>query len=196
MTMVSAASSSVVWYVAFGAAHEAAHVAAAAIFGRLDGAGSYLNVARALFGRHVHLPSLAAPDCPRWQIDFVQHFAWVCSVTLAAAAFALTRTKIKRNGDDKTFEGLRSEAVGAMVLAALVTALEAIGSDLLRFRPTGAMEQPPYHDLGDKVSDASLFFCGNFGEDKGEGAPGGERRGTMNKTLNEAILPPRTGLVT
>lgn len=175
--MAAAASSSVVWYVAFGAAHEAAHVAAAAIFGRLDGAGSYLNVARALFGRHVHLPSLAATDCPRWQIEFVQHFAWVCSVTLAMAAFALTRTKIKKNADDTISGGLLSEAAGAMVLAALVTALEAIGTDILRFRPTGDVAFLPYNDFDDRVSDASLFFCGNFGRDNGGARPGGREKG-------------------
>ena len=175
----AAASSSVGWYVAFGAAHEASHVAAAAIVGRIDGAGGYLNVARALFGRHVRLPSLAAPDCPRWHVDFVQHFAWVCSVALAVAAFALTRTKNKNDSKN------RSEAAAAMVLAAIVTALEAIASDLLRWGPSGSAGSSSFYDFGggDKaMAQTSLFFCGNFGEEtetrergrRGAGRDGGE----------------------
>ena len=154
------ASSSVGWYVAFGAAHEAAHVAAAAIVGRLDGAGGYMNIARALFGRHVYLPALALAD--RSEVLFVQHFAWICSVVLAVGAYALTRTNV----DDKHAKGCRSDAAAAMVLAAIVTALEALTSDLLRARPGESHFSP----FADKAMQTSLFFCGNFGE-------GGEERG-------------------
>jgi|AntAceMinimDraft_1070359.scaffolds.fasta_scaffold69388_2 hypothetical protein len=170
--MVSAASS-VAWYATFGALHEAAHVAAAAILGRLDGAGDTVNLLRALFGRNVHLPALSSS--PQWEAAFVHHFAWVCSVAWAVAAFSLTRARNEAGGGKATCVAnaiaCRSDAVAVMVFAAMVTALEAVASDLLRWGPTGsphnASSTPSDDDAaaGDHaVHHASIFFCGNFGE--------------------------------
>jgi hypothetical protein len=174
-----AAASSVGWYIAFGAAHEAAHVAAAALLGRLAGAGTAGNVARTLLARHVRLPALSFPDVPSWEVRFVSHFAWVCSVAWALAAFILTRTKSQRGG--REFEsglGQRSDAAAAMALAALVTALEAVASDLLRWGPSWGSQSPQHYNdnelLGDTVLQSSLFFCGNFGRGGGIGECGRE----------------------
>jgi hypothetical protein len=78
--MAASAASSVVWYAVWGAAHEGAHVVAAALIGRLDGAGTLPNALTAALGRHVTFPALAEYDCDPWEKAFVRHFAWGCSV--------------------------------------------------------------------------------------------------------------------
>lgn len=194
---MAAAATSVAWYVALGAAHEASHVAAAALVGRLRGAGDVVNILRALFGRHVYLPALSAPDCPAWQVAVVRHFAWGVSVVLAIAAYVGTRTK-RAGGDAKND---RSDAAAAMVLAALVTALEAVATDLAGWGPGEIVSRatPPSFlpggggggDGEESAIRASLFFCGNFGEDRIITA---SRRTQQSVTLlpSQRLPPTRT----
>ena len=95
------------WYVVFGAVHEVAHVVAATVVGCGEGCRSWENVARALFGRSVALPSL-----PRrgWRRAVATHAGWLASVSCAV---------------------LGGGAGPARRAAAWATAVEAVASDLL-----------------------------------------------------------------
>ena len=161
------------WYVAFGALHEAAHLLAASGSGSYDEVFTAQNYLRAAFGRHVVIvPSSSGGEmtvthnryadeaCTSVDNCFffhpsllVRHAGWMTSVALAILVLAVTTTprSSPRHDDEKVkkrrkrrwwLEGVRT--------AAVVTALEAVQTDLLQQRVSLS-------------SSSSILFCGNFG---------------------------------
>ena len=200
---------SVGWYVGFGAAHEAAHVAAAALVGRLDGALDGFNLLRAILARHVFLPGVTHPDCPPWAAAVVRHAGWAFSVAVAIVAIVATRPpppipspgRRGKNAIDRRGIQRRSDAAAAMVLAALVTALDGIVTDLLGWGPAavdraaggegafGPGEGDPSRSIGDRPhagSVAAMFFCGNFG---GDDEAGTDARFLATETTTTTTTP-------
>jgi Ca2+-binding EF-hand superfamily protein len=151
-------ASTVAWYVACGAAHEAAHVLAAASLGKLDGVGRVSNVISAIVARSVRIPLLASDDAAD-AASFVRHCGWIFSLALAAlalhlraraaAAVAASAEKLPRRPSDEATTPARSraDALGAFAIAAVATAFDALATDLFR------LARAP----------AGTFLCGNFG---------------------------------
>jgi len=151
-------ASTVAWYVACGAAHEAAHVLAAASLGKIDGVGGVSNVVSAIVARSVRIPLLASDDAAD-AASFVRHCGWIFSLALAAlalhlrarvsAAVAASAEDPHRRPSDKatTRAPSRADTLGAFAIAAVATAFDALATDLFR------LARAP----------AGTFLCGNFG---------------------------------
>ncbi len=162
-------------YLIFGFLHELTHV----IFARLVGPNSSIFhesftetdadasnrwatfIVSALLGRYVVVELDSEID-----VFIVRHSAWIFSVVLAAL---LHYCNLKHRSADAA---VRSKASFAkfpaifydpiVVLAAYITAVEAVTTDLLGFVPDSS------HLLNREVTDEGgyqklIYFCGNFG---------------------------------
>ena len=121
------------WYFFFGACHELSHLLTAVCFDLHHGAmfpnESYVMlILRVSFGRAINLPALADADDDDG-VAFVRHADWISSVLIA-----LLMTHVGIN--EKSFKS-----------AAVVTALEALATDLFGMGPVGN----------------TTLLCGNFG---------------------------------
>jgi len=119
------------WYVLFGALHEVAHLVAAAALGFSDGLldDGIINVLfRSVLLRQSIIPALSSADIGFASI--VRHSGWMASIFMAFTIASTTNHKLART-------------------AAVVTALEAISTDLLGLYSSSAAPH--------------VFFCGNFG---------------------------------
>jgi hypothetical protein len=96
----------------------------------------------------------------------------------ALSAFALTRTRGNAgDGVHATLDAVvcdakvtagRSDAVAVMVLAAIVTALDAVASDLLNWAPLwwhSSLSDDNKGEDGHSAGRSTIFFCGNFGRE-------------------------------
>lgn len=125
----------VIWYFLFGAAHELIHALAAFSFDLHHGM-MYNNESVLLFllritlGRALHLP-LMEKSATDLQFALVRHVGWIFSLCIAFA-FA-NSNNIPNKKEAKT--------------AAIITAMEAVATDLLGFGAVGR----------------ATFLCGNFG---------------------------------
>jgi len=108
----------VAWWLS-GVAHECVHLAAAVACGKARSALCWENLVSSLFLRSVRVDGASG-----WRSRFIRHSGWIGSVLLAALAWIF-------------------QAPSAVLSAALLTALEAMSSDL----------------FGSGV----VFHCGNFG---------------------------------
>lgn len=124
-----------VWYLLFGALHELAHITAYGLLSQADLVdwvdGSLL--ARALFLRQTILPTNVLSDNGS---SVVRHVGWIFSVFVAVLCCYLTS---------------KSERSRMLRLAAVLTALEALSTDLLGL-----------YYLSSSNNDG-IYYCGNFG---------------------------------
>lgn len=120
------------WYLLFGALHELAHLCTAAAMGFKDGIGGNSSIGdflvRTFLLRQSVIPALSSADLLYSAI--VRHAGWMASVVLALVILSSTKHQ-------------------SICLAAVVTALEAISTDLLGLLSTQAAPH--------------VLFCGNFG---------------------------------
>lgn len=135
-------------YVTFGALHEFAHLVTAwallpSSMGIVNddniGSNTVSLILRMVLGRCVAIPHNNTDD--KMTIALIYHSGWICSAALAILTHALYKQSVM----------IKSPIVP---LAAYVTAVEGIATDLLGFIPQ--------HQ---KLVDAHYltFFCGNFG---------------------------------
>jgi hypothetical protein len=158
------------WYITFGALHEAAHLLAALLLG--DGAGDSVvftaqNYLRAALARHVIVPakeySYADEDYSQsHRDDRVRHAGWLASVGIAVFTVTLSRYTSSRTGDKEKQQRRRRRWwwLEGVEIAAVVTAMEALQTDLLQTHFfSGATS------TSDAAAGASVIrlCCGNFG---------------------------------
>lgn len=148
------------WYILLGALHEISHLVAAAWFGLLDFSTLY-DEQRHLWSLCNSLLGIVIER--RWQTTFdesiehgrqismIRHIGWVCSVCIAVVAYYLNARKRANTARGSPLDN-------PAVWAAVITALEALSTDLLR------LEQYvlPLFPAAIEPSKAA-FFCGNFG---------------------------------
>lgn len=160
----------VLWYLLFGMIHEVAHVAAAWWLGYNipleisqqpvgNGISAWLRLAyEVALGRQLSLPNFPE-DLERP----VRHAGWICSCLLLLSLVVLRCTTWRRIGFEKNDINIRSSNTlqccfsaeimsSDMLMAALITAFEAITSDLIGFSPSR-----------NPSSMRHVFYCGNFG---------------------------------
>jgi len=149
---------SLAWYVVFGLLHEMVHVSMAAWLGlgeNLDSAPVFFL--RAALGRACTIPALSLPDDGNqqhpgddlvWKAALVRHAGWIFSVVLAFGLWTLK----KKIHQCKSMEASSMFLSSACQTAAMITALEALCTDLLGLGGSG-------NDMAQR----GLFLCGNFG---------------------------------
>ena len=123
-------------YILFGTLHELAHLTAASWLSsdETSAIGLLLGALKSSLGR----VSIIDQDATRWEQSAIRYSGWIGSVVLAIMVHLLAPN------------GAR-----AARMAATVTALEAITTDLLGFTPV--------HLLHDHTASRLVLFCGNFG---------------------------------
>jgi hypothetical protein len=130
------------WYVVLGAIHELVHFACAVFTGRCnifqiifyDGILSFLL--RLILGRQIIIPYSSQND--EYGEFVIRHSGWIVSVMIA---LVVSRLPSHRKN---------------LQLAAMITAVEAVTTDLLRWHT--------FIPLITSSRDSSLlFYCGNFG---------------------------------
>ena len=147
-------------YVAFGVLHELAHLVAASWLLPNSSSASWGGLlhaaARAVLGRYsvVQLPSHG--EQIEGEARMILHAGWIFSLLLALVCHWLhTRVRSKDAEDAKQPPSSTNIFLSpTLPLAAYVTAMEAIATDLLGFVPI----HPYYQD-----SSRLICFCGNFG---------------------------------
>ena len=154
-------------YAAFGALHEVSHLAAAWAVGRLPPAyhPGLHNVARALLGRHVVVATGAGGDegTWAWKDHLVRHAGWMASAALAFVALQSTQPPSSTvagddDDDDDAEGGPRWSLSTAARVAAVVTFIEAVSTDLLGLIPAASANYS-----SDATAFVTTLFCGNFG---------------------------------
>ena len=160
------------FHALFGAVHEASHLAAAWWTGRLPDVVANLTdsanvVAKAMLGRHVVVAANVSDGQVAFDIDLVRHAGWVASamvaITVAIASFRyrdssqIGKCKPRSNAAVEP----RWSMSAAATIAAVVTALEAVSTDLLgigvpSLAATGA-------DPAGAAASSITLLCGNFG---------------------------------
>lgn len=155
-------ASSLGWYLLFGLLHELSHAFAAWCLGLVDlraalaGNGWGLQFAMKLAAeRRWELPLADDAAGAEWKIAMVRHTGWACSVLLAAAVYAHAS---KNRG--KSFDGPLDHPA---VWAAIITALEALSTDLLGLERYILPFFPRAAPSSSGCTRAVTFFCGNFG---------------------------------
>lgn len=135
-------NSLVYWYIFFGCLHEASHLISASINGHSDGIIQYDGILpfmyRLFIGRYSIIPELVNHDFDQGNI--VRHSGWIFSVIVALLICMFSQ---KKHNNAK--------------IAACVTALEAITTDLFKWNALPGMCDPLL------ASRSAIFFCGNFG---------------------------------
>lgn len=157
-------------YLFLGLLHESIHVIAAWVISPKsrvffyssvgNGRNSFVSfVIRALLGRY----SLVELDIER-DAFIVRHSAWVFSTVVAFALhFLNTKTRSLRAAGNKANSSATLFVSDPLfVIAAYITALEAVTTDLLGFVPVVAhlFDQDIIAENG---CQKLMFFCGNFG---------------------------------
>jgi hypothetical protein len=132
------------WYIVFGALHEFSHCLCAIWMGHtLVAHGEYGPfLFRLLLGRHTILSLSDTDSISVENVNLIRHTGWLFSVFVAI----IVVTIFQRNSNAK--------------MAAIVTALESITSDLFRWNVLQGLYTP-----FDNISPSSscVLFCGNFG---------------------------------
>lgn len=136
----------VLWYIAFGALHELAHIATAVACGlsnlNLNGIlqcndGWIPLMYRVLLGRHVVLPAGVENSDHEF---LVRHAGWMFSIVLAMV--------------------LNKSSSSAKKFAVRITALEALATDLLQLPILAGIG---ISHIPDTSHASAVFCCGNFG---------------------------------
>ena len=153
------------WYVVFGILHELVHVTTIFMFGfggNGDGTapspalttskGMMTFLVRSVLGRACHMEITLEEQHHQnfaWELAFIEHSGWLFSVGLVVVLHLFNRNKKK----------VSAKFIDDMKLAAIVTAIEAICTDLLHF---GTISGINHTDDGGMVT-KFVFYCGNFG---------------------------------
>ena len=167
------------WYLLFGLLHELSHLVAAVWVGLFTidytNNDNVSNIFKRFFKMLVQRrwelsistssSSIAAIE---EQVDFVHHFGWMFSLIVAVGAYVIIHnhnnniSKNKTNSDSNTSHPLNNP----LVWAAVITALEAISTDLFGLEKYILPLFPllNYDKCAHDKSEIVLrFFCGNFG---------------------------------
>lgn len=139
------------YYFFFGAIHELSHVVTYLLLTPSqevslfqDGIGNFLFQTFVL--RQCHLPLLQDKDD---EAAIVRHTGWICSIII------LCLCVFCRSGRNKSLSNKNEDNQNATIaVASLLTALEALSTDLFGLVPTA---------LFSSSSNNMIFFCGNFG---------------------------------
>eukprot|EP00957_Ditylum_brightwellii_P186265 14180329-Ditylum_brightwellii.AAC.1 len=123
-------------------------------------------VARAFFERRVDIPSVLLSTAKQdgilqilSPVDIVRHSGWIFSVLLAyliAVKQPVATMPMHTRNQNNLF-------ISPIVLAAVVTAMEAVSTDLFRLMQCGAILPFSIHPSSTTRSATVTFFCGNFG---------------------------------
>jgi hypothetical protein len=135
------------YYILFGALHEACHLLAAHLTSCSNDSSdlSWTNLTRSALGRS---SILAVDECDGlWRESIVLHSGWIFSVLLAVA-LEFHKRRHRRSMKDEDVAPLSPAA-----RAAMVTAVEAVVTDLFRWTP--------HHS--NAFTNKILVYCGNFG---------------------------------
>ena len=165
------------WYLLFGLLHELSHLVAAVWVGLFT--VDHTNVSTDIFQRFFTIifqrrweisisTSSSSMAVVEEQIHFVHHVGWIFSLIIAAGAYVIHShnnnniSKNKTNPDSNTSHPLTNP----LVWAAVITALEAISTDLFGLEKYVLPLFPllNYDKCAHDESEMVLrFFCGNFG---------------------------------
>ena len=129
------------FHALFGAVHEASHLAAAWWTGRLPDVANLTDsanvVAKAMLGRHVVVAANVSDGHVALDIDLVRHAGWVASAVVAITV-AIASCRYRDSSQIGKCKPRSNAAVeprwsmsAAATIAAVVTALEAVSTDLL-----------------------------------------------------------------
>lgn len=154
------------FYLLFGTLHEACHLAVAAWLtscqhhedNAVVNTNWLSNLIRAVTGRYsvipiVHSDEDSSCSIEEWDRGLVVHSGWIFSVMLALMIPLWTRCSSSWREENRISGGFFSSPI---VYAAIVTAVEAIATDLLQFTPQ-------HHFTDGSNLDVLIVFCGNFG---------------------------------
>lgn len=161
------------WYLLFGALHELAHFAIAAWLGLLEhhqqpissGSGVIGGVFRWLcqlmIERRWQL-SLST-ETTHGRIAVVRHAGWVFSVFIATAFYTKEARALKNKHILSSSSPIGSPLNHPAVYAAILTAIEALSTDLFGLEKYILPLFPVGASFGSNHNNAVTFFCGNFG---------------------------------
>ena len=158
--MKSWKASPILWYIIFGALHEASHVLAALLFfhSRNNHVGPLLDMVNCpkfwydlLLARQVAIEGMS--DGLDEAVPTIHHVGWIVSLMVAlivsTIGHANSRTILQHAG---------CSTFSSMQIAAWVTAAEALATDLL-----GMGRLLPAVTSAPSSTSATIFWCGNFG---------------------------------
>ena len=159
------------FHALFGAVHEASHLAAAWWTGRLPDVANLTDsanvVAKAMLGRHVVVAANVSDGHVAFDIDLVRHAGWVASAVVAITV-AIASCRYRDSSQIGKCKPRSNAAVeprwsmsAAATIAAVVTALEAVSTDLLGIG-VPSLAASGADPLGAAASSITLL-CGNFG---------------------------------
>ena len=152
------------WYAVFGTIHELVHVTTMAmLFGfEFSNCCSFHDmitfIVRAMIGRACHMDASTLVDehhhqhhhhILSWQFALIRHSGWIFSVMVV---LILLHFSSKKANDDQSKLHRKDD----MKLAAIVTAVEAICTDLLNLGTVNGINN-------NSMTTKLFFFCGNFG---------------------------------
>jgi len=143
----------IVAYAAFGVLHELFHLGATWILfdTQLDDHDEqtdfqwHIFLMEALLGRFCRLGAL--PEANTWQFDAVKHAGWILSALVAVLVYFYTGPSQRKHKASLTSDTTDHYY---LLMAAVVTSIEAIATDLLGIGTLCGTTVP-------------TFFCGNFG---------------------------------
>lgn len=160
----------VTWYAIFGLLHELSHIAAASImrFDTID--WKSINWIDLILTRRFQIVNHGCDYSDKDENDFfiIRQTGWIASVAIAFFVhFIYIRFRYKEStsfvaslrltSHDNDSEKLSSSNLKWCQLAAYMTAVDALWTDLLQIKPFF-----PLFDHNDNASKVT-FFCGNFG---------------------------------
>ena len=143
-------------YLLLGAAHEASHILAATWLGYptkfaseqargSDAVTVLREVFGLVFGRMASIPSME--HASEYDLSIVRHAGWLFSVFLLAVVFLCVSLQVTKKQKSSSFASILRQ--NATLQAALVTAMEAIATDLI--------------GVSCLAGKKTAFLCGNFG---------------------------------
>jgi len=178
------------WYLIFGFLHEMAHLVSAVILATLreDRGFSFVTeeiiwkatssnawilikmTGRVLFERRIDIPSTLLPaptenDGGILQIfpleDIVRHSGWIFSVLLSYGVVSM-QSKVT-SAENKLRSQKNGLFVSPIVLGVVITAMEAVSTDLFQLVSFGAILPFSHQTMATTTAATATFFCGNFG---------------------------------
>ena len=159
------------FHALFGAVHEASHLAAAWWTGRLPDVANLTDsanvVAKAMLGRHVVVAANVSDGHVTFDIDLVRHAGWVASA-MVAITVAIASCRYRDSSQIGKCKPRSNAAVeprwsmsAAATIAAVVTALEAVSTDLLGIGVPSLAASGA--DPAGAAASSITLLCGNFG---------------------------------
>lgn len=160
---------SLLFYLLFGTLHEGCHLAVTTwLTPCRDGSVAtnwLLDLARAVTGRYsiLHITT-EEYGCTEWDRGFILHSGWIFSVMLALFLLCSCRSYKNRRNESASYTAVLFDS--PMVYAAVLTAVEAVVTDLLHFTPKyyyAPVFNTSSSQFSGSIVDALIAYCGNFG---------------------------------